>query len=80
MLLFQLGSCDVNKEHSCDDDEQVELQLAHLSGKEYLTSNRSMTQGFQEKYGSGINCNSLPAYLLNIDQDLPAEEIRKTFP
>src|SRR5271156_2689596 len=65
------------------DDEYMELQLAHFSVKEYLTSNRldkDIAKNFQEvaaKTSIAIVCL---AYLLHLDQDLPIQEIKENFP
>ncbi|KAI9884227.1 MAG: hypothetical protein M1823_003976 [Watsoniomyces obsoletus] len=60
-----------------------ELQLAHSSVKEYLTSSRVETQFSQDlqettaKASIAIVCL---AYLMHLDQDLELEEIKRTFP
>jgi hypothetical protein len=72
------------KEHSYNkDDKPVELQLAHFSVKEYLTSNRlnnDIAQKFQEVVAKASIATVCLAYLLHLDLDLPTKELKKTFP
>ena len=72
------------KDHSYDeDDKPVELQLAHFSVKEYLTSNRLDTDialRFEEVAAKASIATVCLAYLLHLDQDLPTRELKKTFP
>jgi len=72
------------KDHSYDeDDKPVELQLAHFSVKEYLTSNRLDTDialRFEEVAAKASIAKVCLAYLLHLDQDLPTRELKKTFP
>ncbi|RYP75133.1 hypothetical protein DL771_002594 [Monosporascus sp. 5C6A] len=66
-----------------EDDERVEIQLAHLSVKEYLMSDRldsGIAQDFQEATARASIAKVCLAYLLHLDQDAPPEKIRKTFP
>ena len=72
------------KEHVYfDDNKPVELQLAHLSVKEYLTSNRldkDIAQKFQEITAKTTIAIVCLAYLSHIDVKLPTKEIRQRFP
>jgi ankyrin repeat protein len=72
------------KDHSYDkDDKPMELQLAHFSVKEYLTSDRldnDIAQKFQEAVAKASIATVCLAYLLHLDLDLPAKELKKTFP
>jgi ankyrin repeat protein len=72
------------KEHSYDkDDKPMELQLAHFSVKEYLTSDRldnDIAQNFQEVVAKALIAIVCLAYLLHLDLALPIKEIRKRFP
>ena len=66
-----------------EDDERIELQLAHFSVKEYLTSNRldsGFAQDFQETTARASIAKVCLAYLLHFDQDALPEEISETFP
>jgi hypothetical protein len=72
------------KDHSYDeDDKPMELQLAHLSVKEYLTSDRldnDIAQKFQEVVAKASITTVCLAYLLHLDLDIPTKELKKTFP
>jgi hypothetical protein len=72
------------KDHSYDkDDKPVELQLAHFSVKEYLTSDRidkAIAESFQEAAAKVSIATVCLAYLLHLDQDLPIQEIKEAFP
>ena len=72
------------KEHSHNkDDKPMELQLAHFSVKEYLTSGRldkDIAQNFQEIAAKASIAIVCLAYLLRLDVDLQPDEIRMTFP
>ena len=60
-----------------------ELQLAHFSVKEYLTSKRldkDIAQSFQEVAAKASIAKVCLAYLLHLDQDIPINGIRETFP
>ncbi|OCK96816.1 uncharacterized protein K441DRAFT_656827 [Cenococcum geophilum 1.58] len=66
-----------------EDSERVELQLAHFSVKEYLTSNRldsGIAQDFQETNARASIAKVCLAYLLHFNRDIPLAEIRETFP
>jgi tetratricopeptide (TPR) repeat protein len=66
-----------------EDDEHFELQLAHFSVKEYLTSNRldkDIAQSFQEIVAKASIAIVCLAYLLDLDLELPTREIREKFP
>ncbi|KAI9791524.1 MAG: hypothetical protein M1816_003868 [Peltula sp. TS41687] len=66
-----------------EDYEEIVLQLAHFSVKEYLTSNRIKTefqQVFQEKIANGSIATVCLAYLLHVDEDFPLPELRRAFP
>ncbi|KAF2178926.1 purine and uridine phosphorylase [Zopfia rhizophila CBS 207.26] len=71
-------------EHSNgEDSERVELQLAHFSVKEYLTSNRldsGIAQDFQETTARASIAKVCLAYLLHFDQDVPPKQISEAFP
>jgi len=74
------------KGHSHDkDDEHMELQIAHFSVKEYLTSNctdKDIAQNFQEAAAKASIATVCLAYLLHLDfdLDLPTQKIEETFP
>ena len=72
------------EEHSYDkDDKPVELQLAHFSVKEYLTSDRldnDVAQNFQEVVAKTSIAIVCLAYLLHLDLALPIKKIRERFP
>jgi len=72
------------KDHSHDKgDKPMELRLAHFSIKEYLTSSRlqeDVAQHFQEVATQASIAAVCLAYLLHLNQNIPIEEIRKTFP
>ncbi|KAF2180825.1 purine and uridine phosphorylase [Zopfia rhizophila CBS 207.26] len=74
------------KGHSYDEDDNnkdVELQLAHLSVKEYLTSNRlqkDIAQDFEEVAAKASIAKVCLTYLLHLDRELPRNTIRETFP
>ena len=72
------------KEHLYfEDDKPVELQLAHFSVKEYLTSNRldkDIAQSFQETVAKASIAIVCLAYLLHLNLALPVAEIRERFP
>ncbi|OWT42470.1 NACHT and ankyrin domain protein [Pochonia chlamydosporia 170] len=66
-----------------DDDKPVELQLAHFSVKEYLTSSRhdkDSGQIFRDEVAEASIATVCIAYLLHLDQDIPIHQIRKAFP
>jgi ankyrin repeat protein len=72
------------KGHTIENDEGLmELQLAHFSVKEYLTSNR-LDDGirffFQEAAARASMTRVCLAYLLHFDQVLPLQQVRKDFP
>ena len=63
----------------------MELQLAHFSVKEYLTSDRldnNIAQSFQEVAAKASIATVCLAYLLHLDfnPDLPIREIKEEFP
>jgi ankyrin repeat protein len=67
------------------DDEHMELQIAHFSVKEYLTSNctdKDIAQNFQEAVAKASIATVCLAYLLHLDfdLDLPTRRIKETFP
>ena len=72
------------KEHSYfKDDKSVELQLAHFSVKEYLTSNRldkDIAQSFQATVAKASIAIVCLAYLLHLDSALLITEIQERFP
>ena len=87
------------QEHSSDEDDSdyydpnqnnkpVELQLAHFSVKEYLTSGRldkDVDQTFRDELtkvpvAAASVATVCLAYLLHLDQDIPISKIRETFP
>ncbi|PSN59256.1 hypothetical protein BS50DRAFT_641131 [Corynespora cassiicola Philippines] len=68
-----------------DENEttHMELQLAHFSVKEYLTSDRlnsDTAQALRENAARASVAMACLAYLLHFDQVLPLERIRKDFP
>jgi ankyrin repeat protein len=66
-----------------EDENEAELQLAHFSVKEYLTStriNEDMAQIFKETTARASIAKVCLAYLLHFDWDIPPEEIREAFP
>ena len=72
------------KDRSYDEDNKpAELQLAHFSVKEYLTSNRlekGIAPSFQEITAKASIATVCLAYLLHLDMELPITEIREEFP
>ena len=65
------------------DDESAELQLAHLSVKEYLTSDRldiHIAEHFQQVVAKASISTVCLAYLMHLDFHLPTDELRKSFP
>jgi len=78
------------KGHSYNEDDNqhnnnkgMELQLAHFSVKEYLTSNRlpkDIAQSFEEVAAKASIATVCLAYLLHLDRDFSEFTIRKTFP
>ena len=69
--------------HRGKDDEYVELQLAHFSVKEYLTSQRlDVDTGLvlQELPARASIARVCLAYLLHFDQVLPLKKVLKDFP
>ena len=72
------------EEHSYnEDDKPMELQLAHFSVKEYLTSDRldnDIAQKFQEDVAKASIATVCLAYLLYLDFDLPTKELKEAFP
>jgi hypothetical protein len=72
------------KGHSYDiEDKYTELQLAHFSVKEYLTSDRlddGIAPNFQEAVAKASIAKVCLAYLLFLNFDLPTKELRKTYP
>lgn len=56
-----------------------ELQLAHFSVKEYLTSDK-VCETLQEAHAKSDMTNVCLGYLLHLSQRMPVEYIRKTFP
>ena len=72
------------KDHSYNEDDKiVQLQLAHSSIREYLTSNRldnNIAQNFQEIAAKASIATVCLAYLLHLDVELPTKEIRQRFP
>ncbi|OWT42403.1 nacht and ankyrin domain protein [Pochonia chlamydosporia 170] len=70
--------------HSGDDDDKpMELQLAHFSVKEYLTSGRhdkDIGQIFRDEVAEASIATVCIAYLLHLDQDIPIRQIREAFP
>ncbi|KAF2193423.1 hypothetical protein K469DRAFT_728677 [Zopfia rhizophila CBS 207.26] len=66
-----------------EDSERVELQLAHFSVKEYLTSNRldsGIAQDFQESTARAAIAKACLAYLLHFDREIPLKEVVQGFP
>ena len=72
------------KEHSYDkDDKPMELQLAHFSVKEYLTSDRldkDIAQNFQEVAAKASIATVCLAYLLHLDQTFQSRRSERDFP
>src|SRR5579862_283601 len=65
------------------NEEVVNLQLAHFSVKEYLTSerlDRGVAHNFQEIAAKASIATVCLAYLLHLDHDIRIEEIKETFP
>ncbi|KAF2135060.1 uncharacterized protein K452DRAFT_314243, partial [Aplosporella prunicola CBS 121167] len=66
-----------------DDGEAItELQLAHFSVKEYLTSNRldqSVAEDLEETTARASIAKVCLTYLLGLNQSLPTREIRRLF-
>ncbi|KAF4633561.1 hypothetical protein G7Y89_g4559 [Cudoniella acicularis] len=72
---------DDSERHYNDND--AELQLAHFSVKEYLTSDRleeDVGQAFKEVVAKASIAIVCLAYLLQLDEDLPTSTIRESFP
>jgi hypothetical protein len=66
-----------------ENKEDMKLQLAHFSVKEYLTSERldkDVAHNFQEVAAKASIATVCLAYLLHLDQDIPINKIRETFP
>jgi hypothetical protein len=64
------------------DEPYLELQLAHFSVKEYLTSTRldvSTQQVMEETSARASVAKVCLAYLLHFDQVLPLQKVRKDF-
>ena len=64
-------------------NDRVELQLAHFSVKEYLTSNRldsGIAQVFQEPTARAAIANVSLAYLLHFNKEIPPKEIIQRYP
>ncbi|KAL2802448.1 hypothetical protein BJX63DRAFT_437864 [Aspergillus granulosus] len=62
--------------------DNLVLQLAHFSVKEYLNSDRvhpMFSEAFQEATARASIATICTAYLLHLDRDLPMQEIRKKF-
>ena len=72
------------KEHSYfKNDKPMELQLAHFSVKEYLTSNRvdkDIAQNLQATVAKASIAIVCLAYLLHLDLALPIADIQERFP
>jgi hypothetical protein len=72
------------KDYSYDEDNKfIELQLAHLLVKEYLTLDRlnnNIAQKFQEIVAKALIVIVCLIYLLYLDLDIPTKELKKTFP
>jgi ankyrin repeat protein len=65
------------------NDKTVMLQLAHFSVKEYLISNRldnDISQDFHEINAKASMATVCLAYLLQLNNRLPVQEIRQRFP
>jgi hypothetical protein len=66
-----------------ENKEDMKLQLAHFSVKEYLTSeqlDKDVAYNFQEVAAKASIATVCLAYLLHLDQDIPINKIRETFP
>ncbi|TWU70855.1 hypothetical protein ED733_000488 [Metarhizium rileyi] len=66
-----------------EDEKHLELQLAHFSVKEYLTSERlgkDISQKFQEIAAKASIATVCLAHLLHLDQDISINTIREAFP
>ncbi|KAF3083526.1 hypothetical protein TWF102_010519 [Orbilia oligospora] len=74
----------LSREHSLGrGDMFTELQLAHFSVKEYLASDRldsDIKQHFQEDVAKGSIATICLAYLLHLDYEALADELRNTYP
>lgn len=57
-----------------------ELQLAHLSVKEYLTSGRAREKRFEEADAKADMTNVCLGYLLHLKKPMPVKDLRATFP
>jgi hypothetical protein len=71
-----------NRDLSENDDGRIELQLAHFSVKEYLTSERldiSTKQVLQETAARASIAKVCLAYLLHFDKVLPLDKVQKDF-
>jgi len=73
----------INDHSSDQNDNHMELRLAHLSVKEYLTSNRlqeDIAPNFREITARASIATICLAYLLHLDVQIPTWEIRKKLP
>ncbi|KAF3191749.1 hypothetical protein TWF225_000970 [Orbilia oligospora] len=83
-LVVAVLSREHSREHSLGrGDMFTELQLAHFSVKEYLASDRldsDIKQHFQEDVAKGSIATICLAYLLHLDHEASADELRNTYP
>ncbi|EGX53213.1 hypothetical protein AOL_s00006g591 [Orbilia oligospora ATCC 24927] len=75
----------VTKKGNSNDtnNKTTDLQLAHFSVKEYLTSDRAIdyiAQHFREVQAKASMAKVCLAYLLHLDVDLPTKPLTETFP
>ncbi|ORY56389.1 uncharacterized protein BCR38DRAFT_505334 [Pseudomassariella vexata] len=71
------------KSNPYKDEMVTEIQLAHFSVKEYLTSNRlakSIKMDFEEAAARASISEACLAYLLDLDQTCKPQEIIKSYP
>ncbi|ORY67765.1 ankyrin repeat-containing domain protein [Pseudomassariella vexata] len=73
----------ITRRDSYDEKQMVpEIQLAHFSVKEYLTSNRlekDISKYFEETFARAAIAEICLGYLLELDQNLTTKEIRQSF-
>ncbi|KAK6507970.1 hypothetical protein TWF481_006390 [Arthrobotrys musiformis] len=73
----------VEKDWRIGGGTYTELQLAHFSVKEYLTSDRldnDINRHFQEIVAKGSIATVCLAYLLHLDHDVSTDELRNAYP
>ncbi len=81
--MFADDSAYNSEDDSQDDDEEMRLQLAHFSVKEYLISDRleeHLARHFQVMAARTSLATVCLAYMLHLGQDIPLGEITQSFP